>query len=67
MTAKLLHISAHTRRAPSKPKAWHDKHAELRREVDEMRIDQMGEILAEALLLAFADDPEFSDRTQESW
>lgn len=56
MTAKLLQIKGYVRRAPARPRAYLEKHAELRREVDELRIDHMGELLADALLLSLADE-----------
>lgn len=48
--------SVPARRVPSKPQAYLDKHAELRRELDELRIDAMGELLADALLLSIAEE-----------
>lgn len=56
MKARTCSVRAYVRRIPSKTQAYLDKHAELRREVDELRIDAMGGLLAEALLLSLAED-----------
>lgn len=66
MTAKLLHISAYTRRAPI------DRYAAVKAAktadlYEEVHGDHMTALLEEALALAFAEDQEFAARTQEAW
>ena len=62
MTAKLLQISAYTRRAPS------DRYAAIRAEkTAELFNDVHGEMLERALELALTDDAEFARRCEESF
>lgn len=56
MKAQTCTVRSHVRRLPPPTRAYLDKHAELRREVDELRIDALGELLADALMLSLIDE-----------
>lgn len=57
---KLHAVRAHVRRSPERKCAIDNAiHRELIREVDAMRVDAMGNLLADALLIALAEDPEY--------
>lgn len=53
MTVRLLHISAHTRRSPSKPAVYIEKHAQLRDEIETARVEAA--LSDEALMEALAE------------
>lgn len=76
---KLHAVRAHYRKSPERKCAIDNRiHTELRREVDAMRVDAMGALLADALLIALAEDPDYrwppkdmkreqAKRIEEAW
>lgn len=66
MKPRLTVVSSHVRRLPERSPEYVAIHDELRREVAELRAsDDLGEILADALILAFEEDPGFARRCME--
>lgn len=73
MTSKTISIPAHTRRSPRKSEAYTnwllDNHPDLYLILmhEQLVSESIGRQLCEALEGAFAEDPEFRVRTQETY